>query len=393
MKKVLYCLTGLIMIISFIGCEDENVTSLSNDYTNSESQAISSEISEVEDVILEERSGLVVILPRVELLAGVLSQTSWMDIAGPSTKGNAYFQELKAFFKDYKDHDAVKIAEQLTKNGFSYDAPLGFILTLEELPNLENVNGYSDYIINRAGDEKTLEEFRLALRDLSKESNFMEFYNDHQDTYDKCIEASCKNFDEDVIMNWMEDFYGYLHGDYGVVLAPSMFPGGGYGATITDKNGIDKIYQIVREPGQSQGEPKFNTDLFSLTIHEWGHGFINPIVGENSDKVELYELNRLYEPVKEKMSRMAYSSVETFLNEQIIRALTAYAVRDIKGDSYFKVEQDYNTNKGFYLTEFTVEQIGDYLENRDIYETLDDFIPVLLERYYENMEMLLDEIR
>lgn len=37
-------------------------------------------------------------LSEIELLGGVLSQTTWMDIHGPSELGNEYFQALSKLF-------------------------------------------------------------------------------------------------------------------------------------------------------------------------------------------------------------------------------------------------------------------------------------------------------
>ncbi len=63
-----------------------------------------------------------------------------MDRRGPKGIGNEYFRELKNFFANYKEHQAFKLAEELTQKGFSYDAPPNFILSLGPLPNLEPIN-------------------------------------------------------------------------------------------------------------------------------------------------------------------------------------------------------------------------------------------------------------
>src|SRR5690554_1334825 len=84
--------------------------------------------------------------PEMELLAGVLSQTSWIEQAGPDGEGNEYFQMLQEFFSTYKDHQAVEIAQDLTNRGFTYDAPPAFMAHLGALPELELAHEYSDYI-------------------------------------------------------------------------------------------------------------------------------------------------------------------------------------------------------------------------------------------------------
>jgi len=112
-----------------------------------------------------------VVSPEMELLAGVLAQTSWITQRGPAGEGNEYYRALKEFFAPYGDHEAVKIAQELTNIGFTYDAPPGFVCHLGSLPELTLKHEYSEYLINRAKGRERLESFRLALRDLAAASH------------------------------------------------------------------------------------------------------------------------------------------------------------------------------------------------------------------------------
>jgi len=51
------------------------------------------------------------------------------------------------------------------------------------------------------------------------------------------------------------------------------------------------------------------------------------------------------------------------------------------------------TLTGFYLTEFTVEQLKYYQANRDQYPDFAQFVPYLLEQYKQHQEELLDLTR
>lgn len=74
---------------------------------------------QIKPIVLKPTENVYVeILPRVELLSGVLTQTTWMKENGPYTNGNEYFRELEKFFSKYKDHPAIKIAQKLTDRGF-----------------------------------------------------------------------------------------------------------------------------------------------------------------------------------------------------------------------------------------------------------------------------------
>ncbi|GAB6099919.1 hypothetical protein JCM16358_17980 [Halanaerocella petrolearia] len=333
------------------------------------------------------------IVPRLELLSGVLSQTSWIDRRGPQGKGNEYFRELKEFFSDYKNHRAVKIAEDLTQKGFTYDAPPHFVLRLGPLPKLKAVNGYGDYLIDRAHGKDNLEEFRLALVDLAQKSNFKQFFNEHRQELEGHLNQTVEDFDSKKVIRWLRKFFGWSGDEFHVVLAPAMFPGGGYAATINKDNGESIIYQVVRERGRSNKEPEFQTGskLERLTLHEWGHSFVNPSLEKYSDIMEKLNLKKFYKPVAEEMKNQAYGSVEFFFNEQVLRAVTCLAGKDLYGKEIYEKLVKYHKRKGFYLTEFTIKQLEYYRNNRDKYKTFREFVPYLFREYNRNQERLLGE--
>lgn len=341
-------------------------------------------------MIVEEKlaeNAYVQILPRVELLAGVLSQTSWMDSRGPKGKGNEYFRELQSFFEPYKDHQAIKIAEKLTKRHFTYDAPVQFILRLGPLPDLEATYGYNDYLIGRAGSEKILEEFRGALVELAHISQFDQFFAQHMNLFKESIGTTTSGFQCDTIMSWLEEFFGWSGNEYYMVLAPAMFPGGGYGSQIFKENDEMIVYQVIREKGSSTTQPEFSTAdrLDRLALHEWGHSFVNPSTAKYPEKVK--RLKPLFNKVKQKIMRQtAYNGVEIFLNEQILRAMEGIVVRDLMGEVEYEKHIRRQNEIGFYLTEYTIEQLDQYREMRGEYPRFDQYLPVLLDQYYADME-------
>jgi hypothetical protein len=93
------------------------------------------------------------------------------------------------------------------------------------------------------------------------------------------------------------------------------------------------------------------------------------------------------------MKAQAYSNVETFLNEQVLRATTAMAIKDLYGNDAFKQEIENNNSRYFYLTEFTTTQLEVYAQNRAKYKTFKDFAPYLLEQYNKNMDDLLKKAK
>jgi len=320
------------------------------------------------------------IAPEMELLAGVLSQTSWIEDRGPTGSGNEYFRALKEFFSEYKGHQAIAIAQELTKKGFSYDAPPAFICHLGPLPELEVVYEYSDYILRRAGGRDLLESFRIALADLAAEMDFMAFYREWEPYLEASLAPCYEGFRPERIEKWLADFFGWIPSGFQIIMAPSMFPAGGYGASVTDADGNSVAIQIVREYGRSQTTPEFpeGTTLESLTIHELGHSFVNPSLEAYPGRAR--NLRPLLSPVQKVMRDQAYSNVTIFLNEQVLRAVEVIAARDLFSPEVEALILENNEKNGFYLTRYVVQQLEYYQANRDLYPLFTDFVPYLYDQ-------------
>lgn len=179
---------------------------------------------------------------------------------------------------------------------------------------------------------------------------------------------------------------GWTGSGFHMVLAPAMFPGGGYGATIIDPERGPIVYEVVRENGASNREPEFpaGRNLQVLALHEWGHAYVNPSL--DALNTRLAELEPLYTRVRRTMARQAYGNRNTFFNEQVLRALTALAELDLYGREAYDRAIASNEARGFYLTRFTVEQLQYYAAHRDQYPRFTDFAPYLLDRYGEYLD-------
>ncbi len=318
--------------------------------------------------------------PAMELLGGVLSQTTWIENRGPQGEGNEYFRALQAFFSEFKGHKAVTIAQELTKNGFAYDAPPAFICHLGPLPDLELVYECSDYLVQRAGGRDKLEEFRLALRDLAQESNFLGFYAQWEPYLNACLEPAREGFRSALLIDWLQDFFGWSASEFQLIVTASMFPAGGYGATVTGRDGSTIAFQIIREYGRSSAKPEFptSTSLELLTIHELGHSFVNPCNEQYPERTK--RLKPLYWPVRKEMRQQAYPSVDIFLNEQVLRGVEVIAAQDLYEPGTAEAVIASNENNGFYLTRFVAEQLEHYRANRETYPTFRDFMPYLYDQ-------------
>jgi len=332
------------------------------------------------------------IMPQMELLTAVQTQTSWSERVEPrDSNGNAYYRAVKEFMSQYKDHRAVKVCQQLLDRGFSYDAPPTFILHLGPLPDLDLAFEYSDYIVRRAGGKEKLEEFRLDLKALAHDSDFLGFLSEWQQQFDKWIEEVERTTDLAKVVRWWEDFTGMSAGDeYHIVLCPGTFYNN-YGPRLwrEDIGGVAAYNIAAASTKESEdGGAVFGSafGLESLSIHEIGHSFVNPAL-EPFDK-QLASIYPIYKVVESKMRAQAYTNIATYLNEQVIRAAQAIAEEELHGPERREVSIQSDESRGFHMTSFIVEQLEEYATNRDTYPKFTDFIPVLLDRLAEQAQSI-----
>ncbi|MFC1764246.1 DUF4932 domain-containing protein [Planctomycetota bacterium] len=330
------------------------------------------------------------ILPRVELLSGVLSHTTWINQRGPTGGGSLYYQALHDFFYPYRNHEAVQIAQTLTNRGFTYDAPPNFILRLSPLPALEAPYGYSDYLIQRAQSASILEQFRVALQDLAARSNFLSFCDTHRPLLGQTVQDAIADVNAVAITDWMGDFFGWSGDRFHLVFAPAMFPGGGYGASVETGDGVD-IYQVVRASGYGTERPGFPSgiSLTALTLHEFSHSFVNPSVEADLESFANYNFNAFYQQVKQIMSNQAYGSVVTFVNETLVRSVTTLALSDLVSPAMQDISIGNDRLRGFYLNDLAVHELRRYQGQRDLYERFDLFLPTLAAACHDHQQMLL----
>jgi len=328
-------------------------------------------------------------VPRMELLAGVLSQTSWVNQRGPVGYGNSYFRDLKAFFEPWKSHKAIQIAETFTRNKFYYDGPPSLIMSMGPLPDLNAPDRYNSSLIDRAGGEEQIENFRKALIDLSEKSDFLSWFQTQRVSFFNCLDTLLTGFHGENISVWIVNFFGWGGNVFHCVLAPAMFPAGGYGFNCIHGDTMH-VFCILRETGISQNEAQFPSNhLPYLCIHEFCHSFVNPSVNAHNELISKYSLQDLFNSVRDTMKMQAYNDAETFFNETLVRSITIEALCELNPltnrNELIRQEAKY----GFHLIEFTLSKLTDYRMNRDKYIDFKQFVPVLFKAYHDNKKQFL----
>lgn len=324
--------------------------------------------------------------PRIELLAAAQLLSDYEERFNLITNFDFPYKEaMKAHFAPFADHEVVSLFEEMSRTGFSFDAPPYVMLHLSEPPELQLTTELPDALVERAGGRERLDRFIALIRDFAAVSDFQAFWRDQRPTIEAMVaraELAATGADW---VHILESYYGMSQAGYHITLAP-IFEGN-YGPRVKRDAGTYELYGVLGTRAVEDGLPIFgDTDYVRhLALHEFGHSFVNPTTARFRDEVMGY--SSLAEPIADRMGKMAYDQWETIVNEHILRAVTTRMVYDREGERTAERVLHNEVNRGFIYVPVLTARLEEYEVSRDRYPTFVDFYPQLLQVFAQLTEI------
>jgi len=310
--------------------------------------------------------------PRMELLATVqlLSKYPFINRELP------YSGEILTHFAPFSKHRAVRLTNRLRMRGFTFDAPITFMLHLSQPPELEPKLEFSDNLSRRSGRRNNLENYRIALKTFVENSNFEAFWDSKTSFYNQILDLTIAELGEKDLIKALEDYFNESKENYNVIITPTFI--GGKGPSIPDADGNVRIYACISTANMKDGIPYlFNLELLWYVWHEFAHSFVNPLTDQYADKVA--SLNQLFRPIRRAMSRQAYGTWETAVNEHIVRSIHIRLMELHIGYQQANLLLENDLRSGFIYIEPLIEKLKDFEKQRDKNNiTFSEFYPELL---------------
>ncbi|MCJ7459755.1 MAG: DUF4932 domain-containing protein [candidate division Zixibacteria bacterium] len=353
------------------------------------------------------RSLNITVDPRIELLAVVQFLSGYGERTGLITRYDfPYKADVSEYFSACKNHPAVKLFEEMSVSGFSFDAPPDAMLHLSDPPELTLQVPYTRNLKRRAGGQERLEKFIQELRDFAQKTNFTSFFEAHKGTYSKLVSDTYGKMQGVDFIATLENYYGMKQLRYNIILAPLFHPGG-FGPRIDREGGSNpifnfikslqylifnqwsgksyEIYNICGPTGVENGIPSFGTQegFRQLAWHEFGHSFVNPLSESLKNRIKISEYSSLFMPIREKMEKEGYSNWETCVNEHIVRAITARLTFIHFGKQAGEDELRDQKSRGFVYIDPLCKKLEEYEIRRDKYPAFADFFQELLKVFEE----------
>lgn len=290
-----------------------------------------------------------------------------------------YINDIMQWFNKYKNDEFIKLTNEIIDKyeNFNYATPLDLVLRYFDT-NFNRVESadkpeYFDILNGRL-----IQKFLYELPPFANRTKFEEFYKNHSNFYNECINFQQKYLQE-LPLNIEQFFLNF----YGIDKSPNVNCNllltnscrGGFGMGI---NGI--LYPSLTV--DFKGEKQFPCSVTFL-FHEMSHPIINPL----TDKY-------LKGNVETKLKIQHYGKIQSIINDSIIRAAEIILCKHMQCTTEF-IERKINMEKaqGFEHIEKVVACLETYSNHRGKYPNIESFFPILLDTVVDQIKSYDKEVK
>jgi hypothetical protein len=295
-----------------------------------------------------------------------------------------YSDRIAQHFEKHKNHELIQFTKSMRKDrGLSHDSPMRLAILLDE--NLNLSTNFNNDICQKdpRWTKENVEKFIPLLQKFAKETQFGVFFQNNTDLYAESVKCFAPLY-EPLNLDWYFSFYGKKPSEiFSIILG--LVHSGAYGPSLDYADGSRKVFTIVGVNFiDSTGMPKYDYNtLASLTmIHEFNHSFVNYLIDKN--KEELRESGeKIFPVVKDVLAKQACTNWETMMCEALVRAAVIKYMKDHDFDLQMVIglTQWEKEGCGFLWIEELVAELESYDKQRDIYPTLESYMPKIIEAY------------
>ena len=316
---------------------------------------------------------------RIELLSIVFRLAG--NIEYNATFFKKYTDKVENHFRDYKDHELIKFASSLRESkGISYDAVMSLAVVLDD--NLNPISDFSNNLPDKRWTNIDANKFVKLLKAFYKDAECEKFFSENIDLFQE-VSNRFNSIYNALDLNWFQSFYGNnAEENFIIILSPGC-GGDNYGPSYTLPNTKKVVFAIMGIwKVDESGMPIYEKEEYLPTIiHEFNHSFINPLLTKNEKSFEKNG-KEIYNAVEYEMSQQAYGSWQIMLNEALVRAsVIKYFMDHGSSETEIRMMLNNESNNGFIWIKGLVDQLIKYDNQRDIYPTLESYLPELLTAY------------
>ena len=207
-------------------------------------------------------------------------------------------------------------------------------------------------------DSVTLSTLILEANQFYKTSNFEKIWSNLEVYRKETLKTLEGNAPSKQLLSTMEEFYQQDYDTYHIVPSLTIWPRVGWGFNTVTKQ--RKKANFVLGPLNKNFDFSNKAGFENLAIHEFGHSFVNHVVLSTSSGA-IKATEKLYLPLKDKMTPQGYNNWETCVIEHFVRA-GEILVPELLNEPFMNeaLMKDYTEKRKFIYLPFIVDKMRDY---------------------------------
>lgn len=289
--------------------------------------------------------------------------------------GFSLYQRYKPYEKNPHLVTAMRLIEHLW-----LDYLINLLLQVDDFPRAALTDRIEEAHFLRFSTKKdpaearrNAELFLESVNRLYEDVHFDDYLKDNQRKYDHALAQVKKDLPNDRFVPAMENFYAQHFQEYTLMPSLTIPTSMGFGPrhTIDGKTFIFNVFgpfNVQHFSDETKLDMGFDDQqhLRELSTHEFGHSFVNHVVDQIP--VELIsETEKLYTPIKDKMTSQGYPAWKVCLIEHFVRAGEIVIARNLGNNADAEqLMNHYITNRKFIYLPVILKELETYNQNRTI---------------------------
>ncbi|ROI05770.1 DUF4932 domain-containing protein [Chryseobacterium sp. G0240] len=293
----------------------------------------------------------------------------------------------------------------MEKYGSGNDVLMKPLMYHSEFPATDWINNYQfdNNNLTSTQNKEVTDLIKNYLSELSKfysQENIEQFFKENKNFYNGGINEYSKQIPKG-FTKAMEQFYGERFHSYTVLISPMMMwpiedhEGRGIATEVVLKSGKKNIYEIASPFVKVEGQGQFGYDnqfqARFLSVHEFGHSFVNKEVYKRKDQLvkfkDLFKKSKLKEAM---IKTGGYGDYQTCVAEHLVRLGEIQTARIQKDTERANKLEEYHLKNNFIFLPQLEEKLREYNSNREKYKTFGEFVPQLLEVFENSSVEFID---
>lgn len=315
-----------------------------------------------------------------------------------------YYSDIQQYFGKFKSHPVMEFLKKMRDipgdvDVISYNSlPVAtWLLSIKDGHLQVNSNIDLDKYFAKNDPRWTKEtflEYAELLDDLYTKSNYSSFFQKHSKLYAKYIDAAEKQLAPLISDSLFMALYGETLPEVAVCISPA-YGFNNYSSLDCETQkelGFRTIsYQpIIGVSCAPKDMAASNVIKAGTFIHELTHSFTAPIFQDNKEKF-LEIGHRIYPYVKDEIYKAGYDA-DALCNEFFNTVMSIVYMQELHLNNYLiSFEIASGGYKGYVWIDGTMEFMKRFTDNRNLYPTIREFMPLFIEHMYsvaDNIETI-----